>query len=102
FEVGLLDADWKARWISPAEGRDPGYGKRPAHALGASFHVSGPVRTARLSTTALGVYEAFVSGERAGTARLSPGSSSYGQTLYAQVGNVTYAGHEGDHQLSNI
>ena len=99
FEVGLLDADWKARWISPAEGTDPGYGKRPAHALGTSFHVSGPVRTARLYTTALGVYEAFVNGERSGTAHLSPGSTSYDQTLYAQVGDITHAVREGDNQL---
>src|SRR5699024_3881587 len=51
FEVGLLDEDWKARWISPVEGADSGFGKRPAYALGARIHVSSPVRRARLYTT---------------------------------------------------
>lgn len=99
FEVGLLDEDWRARWISPAEGEDPGYGRRPAYELRAIFHVSGPVRRARLYSTALGVYEAFVNDEKTGTARLSPGSTSYDRTLHAQVGDVTSALREGDNHL---
>lgn len=99
FEVGLLDEDWRARWISPVEGADPGYGRRPAYELGANFHVSGPVRRARLYSTALGVYEVFMNDERVGTARLSPGSTSYDRTLHAQVGDVTSALREGDNHL---
>ncbi|WP_329537517.1 hypothetical protein OG568_54930 (plasmid) [Streptomyces sp. NBC_01450] len=37
FETGLLDADWQARWISPAETDDAGYGRRPAYVLSARF-----------------------------------------------------------------
>lgn len=99
FEVGLLEEDWRARWISPVEGEDPGYGERPAHELSTSFHVSGAVRRARLYATALGVYEAFVNDELAGTARLSPGSTSYDRTLHAQVMDVTSALQEGENQL---
>ncbi|MFJ1670533.1 family 78 glycoside hydrolase catalytic domain [Streptomyces bottropensis] len=91
FEVGLLDEGWQARWISPAESGDPGYGKRPAHTLTTRFEVRAGVRSARLYATAVGLYEAYVNGERAGTAELSPGSTSYDRTLHAQASDVTAA-----------
>ena len=47
------------------------------------------MRSARLYATALGVYTAAVNGERVGTAELSPGSTSYDRTLYAQASDVT-------------
>ncbi|MEL7975242.1 family 78 glycoside hydrolase catalytic domain [Isoptericola sp. F-RaC21] len=102
FEVGLADADWRARWISPVEGTDPGYGERPAHLLTAGFAVEGEVVRARLYATALGVYEAFVNGERAGTAVLNPGSTSYEDTLYAQVSDVTQAVRAGENRLEVV
>ncbi|WP_181801987.1 family 78 glycoside hydrolase catalytic domain [Streptomyces shenzhenensis] len=91
FEVGLLDSDWQARWISPAEQDGPGYGRRPAYVLSARFEAGTGIRSARLYTTALGLYEAYVNSERAGTAQLSPGSTSYDRTLYAQASDVTAA-----------
>jgi alpha-L-rhamnosidase len=91
FEVGLLDPDWTAAWISPVETEDPGYGRRPAYVLAAGFELPGEVVSARLYATALGVYTAAVNGQRAGTAELSPGSTSYDHTLYAQASDVTSA-----------
>lgn len=88
FEAGLLDADWTADWISPLEPEDPGYGRRPAYLLTTHFELPGAVKSARLYATALGVYTAAVNGERAGTAELSPGSTSYDRTLYAQAFDV--------------
>jgi alpha-L-rhamnosidase len=102
FEAGLADADWQARWISPVEAGDPGYGERPAHVLAATFAATGEVVRARLYATALGVYEAFVNGERAGTAVLSPGSTSYEDTLYAQVSDVTEAVRAGENRLEVV
>ncbi|MFF0157302.1 family 78 glycoside hydrolase catalytic domain [Streptomyces sp. NPDC005263] len=99
FESGLLDADWRAHWISPAESADRGYGRRPAYVLSARFHVPAGVRSARLYATALGVYEAYVNGERSGTAELSPGSTSYDRTLYAQAYDVTAAVVTGDNRI---
>ena len=99
FETGLLDADWTARWISPVETADPGYGNRPAHLLSASVDVPAGVVSARLYATALGVYEAFVNGERAGSAELSPGASSYDRTLYAQAFDVTRSLRSGPNRL---
>ena len=89
FEVGLLDDDWTASWISPVEIEDPGYGRRPAFVLATEFELSGHVRSARLYATALGVYTVTINGARVGTAELSPGSTSYDRTLYAQATDVT-------------
>ncbi|KUN57979.1 alpha-L-rhamnosidase [Streptomyces canus] len=99
FESGLLATDWRARWISPAESGDRGYGRRPAYVLSARFEARSGVRSARLYATALGVYEAYVNGERAGTTELSPGSTSYDRTLYAQAYDVTAAVDTGDNRV---
>ena len=99
FEAGLLNEDWTARWISPVEGADEGYGMRPAYSLSARFELTGQVRSARLYATALGVYEAFVNGRRAGSAELTPGSTSYDHTLYAQAMDVTQSLQRGGNEL---
>ncbi|MFF7656383.1 family 78 glycoside hydrolase catalytic domain [Streptomyces sp. NPDC007983] len=90
FECGLLDQDWSARWISPAASAEaPRDGARPAYSLTARFGIRGEVASARLYATALGVYEVFVGEDRVGDAELSPGSTSYDRTLYAQASDVT-------------
>jgi len=99
FESGLLHTDWRAHWISPSEPVDRGCGRRPAHLLSGRFPVRSAVRSARLYATALGVYEAFVNGERAGTAELSPGSTSYDRTLHAQAYDVTDAVVPGENRI---
>jgi alpha-L-rhamnosidase len=91
FEAGLLDEDWTAHWITPADDPDNArlpFGTRPAHILRTTFTAAEVVR-ARLYSTALGVYEVFLNGERAGTVELAPGSTSYDRTLYAQAADVT-------------
>lgn len=89
FEVGLLDADWTAEWISPVEVADPGYGERPAHLLTGAFVLPEGAVSARLYATALGVYTVSVNGSRVGGDELAPGSTSYDRTLYAQAHEVT-------------
>ncbi|MGO4587527.1 family 78 glycoside hydrolase catalytic domain [Paenarthrobacter sp. 2TAF44] len=88
FETGLLAGDWTASWISPLEQEDKPYGQRPGHVLATEFIVDAEIKSARLYATALGVYTAAINGERAGTAELSPGSTSYDHTLYAQASDV--------------
>lgn len=104
FEAGLLDEDWTANWISPVEAPvgsdgDPGYGKRPAHVLAGRFALAGLIVSARLYTTALGVYTATVNGARVGTIELAPGSTSYDRTLYAQAADVTSLVRDGANSI---
>lgn len=107
FESGLLDADWSASWISPVEpafgtDEDAGYGKRAAHVLAGGFTVDGDVASARLYSTALGVYTASVNGERAGTIELAPGSTSYDRTLHAQAADVTGSLRPGENRIEIV
>lgn len=104
FEAGLLEGDWTAAWISPAEPTvgsdgDPGFGRRGAHLLSGGFTLTGEVVSARLYSTALGVYTATVNGERVGTTELAPGSTSYDRTLYAQAADVTTALRAGENRI---
>lgn len=99
FEVGLLDQDWTAAWISPVEADDPGYGRRPAHVLSGRLTMSADVVSARLYATALGNYTATVNGRRVGGDELAPGSTSYDRTLYAQAYDVTSALVPGDNRV---
>ncbi|MFH5879327.1 family 78 glycoside hydrolase catalytic domain [Arthrobacter sp. NA-172] len=54
---------------------------------------------ARLYSTALGVYEASINDERVGTSELSPGTTSYDRTVYAQAADVTASLREGQNTL---
>jgi len=73
LEAGLLDeADWSARWIGVVEDPRPLKGSRPAYWLRTTFEV--PLLTeARLYVTALGLYQAFLDGQRVGDVELAPG-----------------------------
>ncbi|WP_285114257.1 family 78 glycoside hydrolase catalytic domain [Leifsonia sp. fls2-241-R2A-40a] len=102
FEAGLFDTDWTADWISPPAPVDAVFGKRPGRALRRRFSLQRPVRRARLYSTALGVYEAFVNGDRVGTAELSPGSTSYDTTVYAQAADVASSLKSGDNALEIV
>ncbi|GAA5039738.1 alpha-L-rhamnosidase [Thermocatellispora tengchongensis] len=99
FEAGLLDGDWRARWISP---REDGTEFRPAYVLAGGVDLRDDIVQARLYSTALGVYEAFVNGVRVGTAELTPGCTSYADTLYAQAADVTALLHGGRNDLEIV
>ncbi|MGN6426461.1 MAG: family 78 glycoside hydrolase catalytic domain [Leifsonia sp.] len=102
FEAGLFDRDWTAEWISPADADQQAYGKRPGHLFRRDVVIGQDVVSARLYSTALGVYEAFVNGERVGTAELSPGTTSYDTTVYAQAADVTAALRAGGNLLELV
>lgn len=101
FEVGLLEGDWTASWISPVE-VDPAAspGARPAYDLTGRVEVDREVAAARLYSTALGLYTAAIDGQRVGGIELAPGSTSYDRTLYAQVADVTDLLAAGQHRLT--
>ncbi|MCQ4209551.1 alpha-L-rhamnosidase [Streptomyces longispororuber] len=89
WETGLpTEDDWSdARWITAP---DLGAGDR-LPLLARDFTLpDAPVR-ARLYATALGVYEAFVNGTRAGDALLEPGCTAYDQRLLYATYDITDA-----------
>jgi alpha-L-rhamnosidase len=100
FEAGLLEeADWSARWIGVTEDPRPASGSRPAYWLRTTF-ATPPVTEARLYITALGLYEAFLDGQRVGDAELSPGYTQYRARVQYQAYDVTALVPPGRHVLA--
>lgn len=91
-EAALLSpGDWGALFVSP---RHVGGIGAPAPYVRGSFEVtgpdvSGPVASARLYTTALGAYDAYLNGRRVGADVLAPGWTSYDKRLAYQIYDVT-------------
>ena len=102
FEMGLLDrVEWKGRWVgSPMVG-----GPRttsPCPYLRTVFTVPASVVRARLYITALGLYEAYVNGQRVGDAWFAPGWTDYTKRVQYQAHDVGALLHEGRNALGAI
>jgi len=115
FEVELGPADWTASWIGLGALREhfgppsqPGrpdpvaMALRPAPHLRRSFTLAGPVASARLHVTALGLYEARLNGQRVGDAYLSPGWTDYDQRVLYQSYDVTGLLRAGENVLGAL
>ncbi|WP_171075042.1 alpha-L-rhamnosidase [Nonomuraea basaltis] len=88
-------------WISPVEPEDlPA--DRPAQVLTGIVTVPGAVTSACLHATALGLYEVFVNGARVGDEELTPGSTNYDETLYAQSYDVTPLLRSGENRIDIV
>ncbi|QQM38205.1 alpha-L-rhamnosidase [Streptomyces liliifuscus] len=88
-EVGLLvPDDWSAVFVTPDWDEDP-QTDQPSPFLRREFDLRGPVRSARLHATALGVYEAEINGTRVGDDVLAPGWTAYDKRLRHQTYDVT-------------
>ncbi len=89
FEMGLLDkADWKAKWIASdyAVNRKQRY---PVDCFRKTFTVEKPVKSARLYTTACGLYEAKLGGRKVGDFCFAPGYTDYRKRVQYQTFDVT-------------
>lgn len=88
LESGLLgEGDWTARWIGVAEEPREAPGSRGAWWVRTSFEVA-PFGRSRLYVTALGLYEAFIDGQRVGDAELTPGYTQYRARVQYQAFDV--------------
>lgn len=84
FETGKQEEPWSGRWISCAQGeRHPIFFK--------NFRISDTtkVKRARLYITGLGLYEAYLNGEKIGDEYLTPGCTAYDQWVQAQTYDVS-------------
>ena len=86
-EAGLLDpSDWTARFVSP---RGIGGLDQPAPVLSAEFSVPEGAVSARLYSTAHGIYVADLNGRRVSEDQFAPGWTAYDARLRYQVYDVT-------------
>ncbi|MEV7325691.1 family 78 glycoside hydrolase catalytic domain [Streptomyces sp. NPDC093970] len=92
-DPGYDDGAWPAaRVLAPYGGGPWGAGVQvvgPAPMLRRSFDVRGPVASARLLTTALGLHETRLNGVKVGEDVLAPGWTDYAKRLQYKVFDVT-------------
>jgi alpha-L-rhamnosidase len=99
FEIGLLKpADWSAQWIASHLEADPQQTTRPPY-LRRGFTARGPIAQARLYVTALGLYEAYINGQRVGEDYFTPGWTDYSCRVQYQTYDVTALLQAGDNAL---
>lgn len=94
FETALEKGSWSAGWIAAGQEGE----EMPV--LWKEFAVKKSVRKARLYCCGLGLYEAYLDGEKLGDEFLLPGYHSYDLMLEYQTFDVTEALAEGTHRLS--
>ena len=83
FETGKMDEAWQAKWIAcdSTEKRHP--------IFAGDLKMEKPVKEARLYITSLGLYEAYLNGERVGEERLTPYCNNFHQWLQVQTYDIT-------------
>lgn len=95
WEMGLLQpSDWTAAWIGTA---DTVAGPSPL--LRRAFKVAGPIVTARIYATSLGLYELYLNGQRVDDRLFTPGWTSYRRRLQYQTYDVTKLLRTGDNAI---
>ncbi len=99
FETGFLGTAWQGKWISGQSGIGP---YRPAVRLAQDFEVTKPVKKARLYSTALGLYTAFLNGEEFTEDRLTPGWTQYNKRVQYQAYDVKDQLKEGRNVLAAL
>jgi len=112
--TGIKHEEWQAQWIAryfvlPAGREVPAdtiydnrWQARPADYLRRSFELAErPVR-ATLYVTALGLYEAYLNGERVGADVMAPGWTDYHRRVEYQVHDVTALVRDGGNVLGAI
>ena len=94
FETGKMDESFQADWIAHPD-------KSIQNTLfQKKISVKSQVAKARLYATGLGIYEAYINGEKVGDEYLTPGVTAYDQWIQVQTYDVTAAFQKAaDHEL---
>lgn len=100
FEMGLLDENWRAKWISKKEHKYEVYAPESApfgrtYTIAYSplfrkeFYVEKNVKRARIYISGLGLYELYINGEKIGDRVLDPGQTDYDKRVLYTVYDVS-------------
>lgn len=94
FETGVAQKDWKAEWIGAPDDASV------MPEIYRIFQVGRQVKQARLYSYGVGVYEAYINGEKAGDEFLTPGYHSYDFINQYQTFDITDMLIEGENRIS--
>ena len=108
WSMGNLDfIDWQAQYI----GHNVGYNKKdkytelylpPARYLRHAFNINKKIKRATAYTTALGLYELRLNGNKVGDDYLLPGWTDYNKRLYYQTFDITNQLSQGENVVGAI
>ena len=87
FVTALLNEEWKALFVS-AETDDSYKEESKGTYVRGTFNVKKEVKEAYAYTTALGLYNFFLNGEKVGTDEMAPGWTSYNRHLLYQTYDI--------------
>lgn len=94
FETAKMDEPWQAKWIGCEENGD----RAPEFSY--QFRIEKPVSSARLYVCGLGLYEAYLGGEKIGSEYFTPYSNNYDAWLQYQTYDVGTMLTAGENQFS--
>lgn len=106
WKMGLLTpADWKAHWIGFDNRRlnkNKTFQLPPSPYFRKTWAAKSKVKRAVLYSTALGLYEARINGQKVGEDYFAPGWTDYNKRVYYQTYDVTQMLHTGDNAMGFI
>ncbi len=85
FETGKMDEPWSGKWIASREGID----RHPIFFRKLAVDSDKVVQRARLYICGLGLYEAYINGDKIGDAYLTPGFYAYNLWNQVQTYDIT-------------
>ncbi len=89
WEMGITkSSEWKAEWISYGAEKEM-KGSKPAQYFRKEFALEKKVKSARVYSTALGLYELHINGVKVSSDLFTPGWTSYKKRLQYQTYDVT-------------
>lgn len=90
FETGRLDTPWQAQWITDGEYRFVEKKVSPLPmTFKKAFSITKPIASAKIYSTAIGIYHLQLNGQRVGEDYFAPGFTSYKTNLQYQTYDVT-------------
>jgi len=89
FKTGRLDTPWVAKWITDMSYNFPDKMSPKPMTFRRRFELNKKVRRAFFNSTALGIYDLYLNGEKVGEDYFSPGFTSYNYQIQYQTYDVT-------------
>lgn len=89
FETGRLNTTWKAKWITDGSYDFPKKESPKPMTFRHRFAVKKPIKRAWINSTALGIYELVLDGEKVGSDYFAPGNTSYLHQIQYQTYDIT-------------
>lgn len=89
FKTGRLDTPWVAKWITDMSYNFPDKTSPKLMTFRRRFEINKKVRRAFFNSTALGIYDLYLNGEKVGDDYFSPGFTSYNYQIQYQTYDVT-------------